>query len=142
MIDKTHMDGFQKRFLKGVGAIALTAGLLTGVGYSGAQAAGNKIGVTKTQMKSISEGWSIKDTVMGKPVYNDNNEKIGTVDDIVVTPKWTPYAIIGVGGFLGMGKHDVAIPMSELKLNSKKDGYLLHGATKEALKTMPEYAKS
>src|ERR1051325_1891524 len=126
MIDKSHIEGFQKRLFTGVGAIALAAGLLIGDGYNGAQAAGNKIGVSKTQMKSISEGWSIKDTVMGKPVYNDNNEKIGTVDDIVVTPsKWTPYAIIGVGGFLGMGKHDVAIPMSDLKLNTDKNGYLL-----------------
>src|SRR5689334_14475189 len=107
MIDKRQIEGLQKRFLKGIGVVALATGLLITVGYSGAQAAGNKGGVSKTQMKSISQGWSIKDSVMGKTVYNDKNEKIGTVDDVVVTPsKWTPYAIIGVGGFVGMGKHD------------------------------------
>jgi hypothetical protein len=113
------------------------------MGFSVAQSAGNKVGVNQAQMKTIAQGWSIKDSVMGKAVYNDNNEKVGTIDDIVVTQgKWTPYAIIGVGGFLGMGKHDVAIAMSDLKLNNDKNGYLLHGATKEVLKAMPEYAKA
>jgi len=141
MINNKHMDTFQKTFLKGAGVLALAVALLGG--YSGAQGAGNKIGVDKGQIKTISQGWSIKDSVMGKAVYNENNEKIGTIDDIVVTQnKWTPYAIIGVGGFLGMGKHDVAIAMSDLKLNTGKEGYLLRGATKETLKAMPEYAKA
>src|SRR5262245_29328435 len=132
------MKTIQNRFVRGFGVIALAAVFLSGAGYSAVQAAGNKIGVDKTQMKTITQGWSIKDSVMGKAVFNENNDKIGTIDDIVVTQnKWAPYAIIGVGGFLGMGKHDVAIPMSELKLNSNKDGYLLRGATKETLKAMP-----
>ena len=48
--------------------------------------------------------------------------------------KAVSYAIVGGGGFLGLGKHDVAIPVSQLKV---KDGKLvLAGATKDALKAM------
>jgi sporulation protein YlmC with PRC-barrel domain len=81
--------------------------------------------------------------ILGKAVYNDKNEKIGTVDDLIISPdKSVSFAIIGVGGFLGMAKHDVAIPISRIKEENKK--LVLPGATKEALKALPEfqYAKT
>ena len=51
------------------------------------------------------------------------------------------YAIINAGGFTGLTKHDVAIPVSQLKLVDKR--LVLAGATKEALKASPpfEYAR-
>jgi sporulation protein YlmC with PRC-barrel domain len=122
----------QKTVLTGLSVIATDISV---------HAAGNKVGVTKDQMKTITRGWSVKDKIMGKSVYNENKEKIGTIDDLIVTSdRSLSYAIVGVGGFLGMGKHDVAIPMSQLKAD--QDGFVLPGATKDALKAMPEYAKS
>ena len=69
---------------------------------------------------------------------NENDEKVGSVDDLIVSPsKAVSYAIIGVGGFLGVAKHDVAIPVSQF---SQKDGnFVLAGASKAALKAMPEF---
>ena len=67
---------------------------------------------------------------------------IGVVDDLIVTPdKSVSYAIIGAGGFLGMGKHDVAVPVGQFK--EDKGRIVLAGATKDALKAAPkvEYAK-
>jgi hydrogenase/urease accessory protein HupE len=78
----------------------------------------------------------------GYAVYNDKNEKIGVVDDLIITPdRSVSYAIIGAGGFLGIGKHDVAIPVGQFK--EDKGRIILAGATKDALKAMPkfEYAK-
>jgi hypothetical protein len=51
------------------------------------------------------------------------------------------YAVINAGGFIGLTKHDVAIPVSQLKLVDNK--LVLAGATKEALKASPpfEYAR-
>ena len=119
---------------------------LVAVGVSGpvyAQVAGSStVGVTVEEMKVVALGWSAKKKIMGKAVYNDKNEKIGTVDDLIITPdKSVSYAIIGAGGFLGMGKHDVAIPVSQFK--EDKGRIVLAGATKDALKAMPkfEYAK-
>jgi hypothetical protein len=74
--------------------------------------------------------------------FNDKSERIGTVDDIVIAPdKAVSYAIIGAGGFLGVAKHDVAIPVNQFKLVDGK--FVLAGATKDALKAMPpfEYAR-
>src|SRR5690242_7727942 len=74
-------------------------------------AGGSTLGVTVTELQSLARGWSAKKVIIGKDVYNDRNEKIGKVDDIIITPeKYASYAIVGVGGFLKMGTHDVAIP--------------------------------
>lgn len=126
-----------------VAATAVTVVILMHAASAGAQVAGSStIGVTKEEIKAVMEGWSAKKAILGKAVYNDKNEKIGTIDDLIITPdRSVSYAIIGAGGFLGIGKHDVAIPMSQLKL--EKDRFILPGATKEALKALPkfEYAK-
>jgi sporulation protein YlmC with PRC-barrel domain len=71
-------------------------------------------------------------------VYNEKDEKIGKVDDLIVAPdKKVSYAIVGAGGFAGLGKHDVAIPVDQLKEENGK--FILPGATKEAVKEMPEF---
>jgi hypothetical protein len=89
-------------------------------------------------MKVVALGWSAKKKIMGKPVYNDANEKIGVVDDLIITPDQSvSYAIIGVGGFIGLGKREVAVPMSMLKEDHGK--LVLPGATKDAVKAMPKF---
>ena len=129
--------------IRTVAAMAVTAVILMSAASAGAQVAGSStIGVTTEEIKAVMEGWSAKKAILGKAVYNDKNEKIGTIDDLIITPdRSVSYAIVGAGGFLGIGKHDVAIPISQLKL--EKDKFILPGATKEALKAMPkfEYAK-
>jgi sporulation protein YlmC with PRC-barrel domain len=53
---------------------------------------------------------------MGLDVYNEANEKLGDVNEIILdkTGKVTA-VVIGVGGFLGMGEHDIAVSMDKLK---------------------------
>jgi PRC-barrel domain len=108
-----------------------------------AQVAGSSVlGVEATELRDITLGWSAKRQVLGEPIFNDRNERIGTVDDIVIAPnRAVSYAIIGAGGFLALGVHDVAIRVSQLKLVDGK--LVLPGATKEALMNMPrfEYAQ-
>jgi len=100
------------------------------------------IAVTADELVTVVKGWSAKKAIIGKDVYNDKDEKVGVVEDLIITPdKAVSYAIIGAGGFLGMGKHDVAIRVNNFKIAQGK--ITLPGATKEALKAMPafEYAK-
>ena len=106
---------------------------------SHAQVAGSTpLGVSVAELQEVVKGWSVKRTVLGQPVYSDNNERVGSVDDIIITPdKAVSYAIVGTGGFLGLAKHDIAIPVSQFKLVDKK--LVLPGATKEALKAIPEF---
>ena len=96
------------------------------------------IGVTVSEVAEIATGWSVKKSIMGKPVYNEKGDKIGSVDDLIIAPNKTlSYAIIGAGGFLGMGKHDVAIPVAQInEVNGKME---LKGATKDMIKQMPKF---
>jgi sporulation protein YlmC with PRC-barrel domain len=105
------------------------------------------LGVSTIQLQTVVKGWSAKKDLMGKNVVNDNKDKIGKIDDVILTPTTdakgpvASYAIIGVGGFLGVGRRDVAIPLEQLKIEN--NNLMLAGATKDALKAMPpfEYAK-
>jgi sporulation protein YlmC with PRC-barrel domain len=123
--------------------VALTSIALLGSGNAVAQVAGSTtVGVAAAELKEIVLGWSAKKKILGKNVYNEKNEKIGKVDDIIITPdKSVSYLIIGAGGFVGLGKHDVAIPVAQIQMQDGK--LLLPGATKEAVKALPpfEYAK-
>jgi sporulation protein YlmC with PRC-barrel domain len=108
-----------------------------------AQVAGSTTtGVTVEELKTIALGWSAKKQILGKPVYNDKDEKVGDVDDLIIAPDSSvSYAIIGVGGFLGLGERQVAIPVSRFK--NSEGRIVLPGATKDALQAMPsfQYAK-
>jgi sporulation protein YlmC with PRC-barrel domain len=54
--------------------------------------------------------------LMGLDVYNQNNEKLGDVNEIILDKSGKVAAVvIGVGGFLGMGEHDIAVSMDKLK---------------------------
>jgi sporulation protein YlmC with PRC-barrel domain len=112
-------------------------------GNGAAQVAGlTTIGVPATEITTLTKGWSAKKQILGKPVYNEQNEKVGEVDDIIVAPdKSISYAIVSVGGFLGLGEHYVAIPFNQFKADDGK--YVLRGATKDVLKAIPnfDYAK-
>ena len=110
--------------------------ILSASGPSGAQVAGiATIGVTVAEMKEIISGWSANKDMLGKPIYNDT----GSIDDIIITPEhFVSYAIVGTGGFVGLMKHDVAIPMSHLQMDKGK--FVLPGATKEVLKALPKFA--
>jgi sporulation protein YlmC with PRC-barrel domain len=119
-----------------VAALALAGLVVVGsAGTLGAQVAGSTtIGVSVEELKVVAVGWSAKKKILGKAVYNDKNEKIGVVDDLIITPdKSVSYAIIGAGGFLGMGKHDVAVPVGQFKAD--KGRIVLAGATKDATYT-------
>jgi sporulation protein YlmC with PRC-barrel domain len=54
--------------------------------------------------------------VIGVNVYNENNDKIGDIQEIIIDKSAkVDNVVIGVGGFLGLGEHYVAVPMEKLK---------------------------
>ena len=122
--------------------IVLAALAIAAPAISHAQVAGSTLlGTNYAEVRDIALGWSAKRQIFGSPVYNDLNERIGSVDDIIVTfDKSVSYAIVNAGGFLAVTKHDVAVPVSKLKLVDGK--LVLPGATRDALKDVPpfEYA--
>ncbi len=122
--------------------VACTLAFMPG-DYAMAQVAGStRLGVSVEEIKIVASGWSAKKQILGKTVFNENNEKVGKIDDLIVAPTGElSFAIIGAGGFAGVGRHDVAIPVQQIQLQDGK--FVLPGATKAAVKALPkfEYAK-
>jgi sporulation protein YlmC with PRC-barrel domain len=72
-------------------------------------------------------------------VYDPSNAKIGEISDVLLSADGNVTAlIVGVGGFLGMGEKDVAVPFNAVK-HTMRDGKvtLTLDATKDALKAAP-----
>jgi sporulation protein YlmC with PRC-barrel domain len=116
------------------GALALT---LTGTAQ--AQVAGSTAAsVTLTEAHEIALGWSAKRSLLGKPVYNDTGDKIGTVQDLIITPDHhLSYVIVGAGGFIGIGRHDVAFPVT--RLHEIEGRIVMPGATRDVVRTTPRF---
>src|SRR5258707_12628511 len=71
------------------------------------------LGVAVAEEAVLTTGWRAS-KLMHAPVYNDQNQKIGSIDDFVVSPDGTlSVAVVDVGGFLGIGAHKVAIPVKQ-----------------------------
>ncbi len=98
-----------------------------------AQVAGatTTVGVSSSQSTQIAFGWSVKKALLGKVVYDEVGQRIGSVEDLAVAPdKAVSYVIVAVGGLVGIGRHDVAIPVAQIQ---DEDGKLvITGATSVA----------
>ena len=91
----------------------------------------------KLDVSTVASGYRAS-KIIGATIINDANEKIGSVDDFIVSRSdRVPYAIVSVGGFLGIGDKLVAVPMGSLQLSMDKT--VLPGATKDMLKALPAF---
>lgn len=80
--------------------------------------------------------------LVGSKVKNTAGENIGDINDIVLASDGSAAAaVIGVGGFLGMGEHQVAVQFTSLKISRDSNGneVVMLDATKDALKNAPEW---
>lgn len=95
------------------------------------------LGVTVVETDLIATGWRAS-KLIGADVYNESSDKIGKIEDMILAPDGTlSVAIVDVGGFLGVGKHRVAIPVRQFTQIAPKA--ILPGATKGALKKLPTF---
>lgn len=99
----------------------------------------------KASMSPVDPGKIRSQDLVGTTVYGANDERVGEIGDIVLTKDSKIDAfIIEVGGFLGMGKKEVAVGFDKLKFMEDKAGkrYLYTSFTKEQLKAQPAYDKT
>jgi sporulation protein YlmC with PRC-barrel domain len=122
-------------------AITLVTALSWGlVGTATAQVAGatTTLGITVTESTQLALGWSVKKTLLGKVVYNETGTKVGKVEDLIITPdKNLSYVIVGAGGFVGIGRHDVAIPVAQIRDQAGR--LVMAGATQASVKALPQF---
>ena len=83
--------------------------------------------------------------MVGAEVYNSANQDVGTIKDVAFNANGAKAYIVGVGGFLGIGDHDVAVSPSALKLswdaNNKKWRASIDATTAE-IKAAPAFKYS
>jgi hypothetical protein len=98
---------------------------------------------TTEQALAAPEGF-LASNVIGATVYSQDDQSIGDINDIILSPEGQPsQVIVGVGGFLGMGEKDVVLDMSKLKMAAMENGSLkiIVQTTPEELKNMPAFKK-
>ena len=96
-----------------------------------------KIAILEVDVKVVAEGQRAS-IIIGSYVYNSADENIGFVDDLMIgEDNCVGYAILSVGGFLGLGSRLVAVEFDSLEFG--EDRFYLPSATREELKRLPKF---
>lgn len=146
---KFHFDkathnhsGMARSRLRAAGA-ALVLGLMPVV-LVPSSALPQGVQLVKVDVSVVGKGLRTS-KLLGQSVVNDKDQKIGSLDDIVVGDDHSLYAVLQVGGFLGLGSHRVAVPYDSLKID-QQDGKVqkveLPGASADQLKKLAEFRYS
>lgn len=96
------------------------------------------VALVEVDVKELAHGLQVSELI-GTSVQNDKEEKIGKIEDLVVTKDRSLFAILQVGGFLGLGGYLVAIPYESLNISDDGRKITLAGASKDALQKLPEF---
>ena len=79
--------------------------------------------VAPADTSSMKGNWRVSKMV-GLSVYNDNNESLGSINDLLADKNGDIKAVVlGVGGFLGVGEHLVAVPLDKVKFVTEPIAY-------------------
>jgi len=117
-------------------ALALVVAFAVPGGAAMAQGAPQSITAKRVDVVELATGYRAS-KLIGAEVMNGDKDQIGTVDDVIVSPAQEPYAILSVGGFLGIGTRLVAVPFKDLQVADKR--LRMDGATKDSLRALPEF---
>ena len=108
--------------MKNLIAIALlSTAIVSGAAYAQQAQPADRAAPAATAPATSSDKMMLKgkwraSKLMGLDVYNEANEKLGDVNELILDKDGKVNAVvIGVGGFLGMGEHDIAVTMDKLK---------------------------
>jgi sporulation protein YlmC with PRC-barrel domain len=106
-----------------LGALVVTAPLASAADTTGA------VQIKSSEMRASK--------IIGSSVYDTNNQKLGTVQDLIVAKGGQiEEVVVDVGSFLGMGGKDVAVKISDVKTDNNR---LTLDRTKEQLAQAPAY---
>ena len=94
--------------------------------------------LVRVDVQTVGKGYRAS-KLRGATVQNDKDEKIGSIDDLIVGKDQVLFAVLQVGGFLGIGGHLVAVPYKNLMLDDAGAKITLPGASKDELKKLPEF---
>ena len=120
---------------------AVMIGVASFAPHLNAQGVQQPVEIAKVDVQTVEGGYRAS-KVIGSKVLNDANETIGKIDDLLVTRDGKdPYAVLSIGGFIGVGGKLVVVRYDSLKFIDQT--IVLPGASKDGLNMLPafEYAK-
>jgi hypothetical protein len=117
--------------------VMLTAGTLL---VTPRTALSQAVQLLEVDVKVLGKGYRAS-KLMGQDVYNEKNEKIGEIDDIIIDKDRVLFAVLEIGGFLGIGGRLVAVTPESLAVEEvgSKLKIKLPGASREALEKSTEF---
>ncbi|MCA1370812.1 PRC-barrel domain-containing protein [Bradyrhizobium sp. BRP14] len=96
-----------------------------------------------TYLTEQAEDQISANTYIGQSVYNPNDESIGEINDLIIKKEGgVAAAVVGVGGFLGIGEKNVAVPFDKIEVTEDAEANtmkLTTTETAESLKAAPEF---
>ncbi|ODR93451.1 hypothetical protein AUC69_04420 [Methyloceanibacter superfactus] len=98
---------------------------------------------TRFLVRQAPDDW-LASNLIGKAVLNAKNEPIGDINDLVTDENGKVVAVlVGVGGFLGLGEKDVAVPFDSLKFarDDDRNVKVMANLTSEMLASAPDYQR-
>ena len=120
---------------------AVMIGVASFASHLNAQGVQQPVQIAKVDVQTVEGGYRASKVIGGK-VLNDANETIGKIDDLLVTRDGKePYAVLSIGGFIGVGGKLVVVRYDSLKFVDQT--IVLPGGSKDGLNMLPafEYAK-
>jgi sporulation protein YlmC with PRC-barrel domain len=94
--------------------------------------------VVDVDVKEVAKGYRASE-LTGADVENGAGESIGSIDDLIVDREKVLFAILEVGGFLGIGGFLVAIPYDSMEISEDGSKIVLAEGSKEELQKLPEF---
>ena len=124
------------RALAAASITMLTAAVLAT--FSTGPAFSQPVVVLDVDVKEVAKGYRAT-KLTGSNVQNGTGERIGSISDLIVDRDKVLFAILQIGGFLGLGAHLVAIPYNALEINADGSKIVLAQGSKERLQKLPEF---
>lgn len=89
-------------------------------------------------------GFRLASDIHDTTIYNRNDEEIGTINDLIVDGEngRIRFAVVGIGGFLGMGETNVMVPWNALQRRANREEADMHytlDVTREQLEKAPRF---
>lgn len=112
---------------------------LAGVGMARAQVAGaTSLGATTTETQQVVSGWSARQSILGRSVYDASGDRIGKALDLIVgTDKRVSHLIVGTGAAVGAAEHLVAVPAARVQVQGAR--IVLPEANRQTLASQPAF---
>jgi len=102
----------------------------------------NAVGGQQQEQALVMPEGLLVSNLIGATVYSQDNQSMGDINDIILSPQGQPkQVIVGVGGFLGMGEKDVVLDISTLQIALMDDGKVkvVTQTSQVELKNMPAF---